>query len=260
MATHLPLTLRSQRLTTDAGGHAVWQVDERLASWPAAETALLLCDVWDNHWSRGAAERLEVMIPRMAAVVEAARRLGVLIVHAPSDTMAFYEGHPARARAVETPRVSPPADIPHVDPPLPVDAADHGSDTGETTTHRAWTRQHPGIPIDPERDVISDDGREVYSVLDALGRRHLLIMGVHTNMCVLHRTFAIKQMVRWGVDVALLRDLTDTMYNPASLPYVSHDEGTRLVVGYIERFWCPTALSDDVLAADAVGAGGAAGQ
>ncbi|NLD73994.1 MAG: cysteine hydrolase [Chloroflexi bacterium] len=251
MSPALQLHLRSQRLTTDAAGHTVWEVEERPAAWPAGETALLLCDVWDDHWSRGAVERLEAMIPRMSAVVEAARELGVLIVHAPSDTMTFYEGHPARVRALETPRVPLPEEIAHADPPLPVDAADHGSDTGETTTHRPWTRQHPGITIDPARDVISDQGEEVYSVLQANGRRRLLIMGVHTNMCILHRTFAIKQMVRWGVDVALLRDLTDAMYNPASSPYVSHEEGTRLVVGYIEKFWCPTALSADVLSSRA---------
>ncbi|MBE0697009.1 MAG: hypothetical protein IH586_08800 [Anaerolineaceae bacterium] len=43
--------------------------------------------------------------------------------------------------------------------------------------------------------------------------------------------------------VALVRDLTDAMYNPAQAPYVSHDEGTRLVIEYIEKFWCPTVLS-----------------
>ena len=104
-----------------------------------------------------------------------------------------------------------------------------------------------GIEIDQDRDGISDDGREVYSFFRSRGISHLLIMGVHTNMCVLHRSFAIKQMVRWGQEVALIRDLTDTMYNPARSPYVSHDEGTRLVVEYIEKFWCPTVLSGDIL-------------
>jgi nicotinamidase-related amidase len=79
------------------------------------------------------------------------------------------------------------------------------------------------------------------------GIEHLLVMGVHTNMCVLHRTFAIKQMVKWGVQVALVRDLTDAMYNPARPPYVSHAEGTRLVVEYIEKFWCPTVESGEIL-------------
>jgi hypothetical protein len=71
-------------------------------------------------------------------------------------------------------------------------------------------------------------------------------MGVHTNMCVLNRSFAIKQLVKWQVAVALVRDLTDTMYNPAMRPYVSHDQGTQLVIGYIERFWCPSLLSTDL--------------
>jgi hypothetical protein len=43
-----------------------------------------------------------------------------------------------------------------------------------------------------------------------------------------------------------VRDLTDAMYNPFRSPYVSHDEGTRLVVEFIEKFWCPTLLSADL--------------
>ena len=127
----------------------------------------------------------------------------------------------------------------------PVDASDHGSDTGETSTHKAWTRQHPAIEIH-DADAISDDGVEIYSFLAHHGITDMVIMGVHTNMCVLGRSFGIRQMVRWGVPIALVRDLTDTMYNPAMSPYVSHDEGTRLVVEYIEKFWCPTILSHDL--------------
>jgi hypothetical protein len=79
------------------------------------------------------------------------------------------------------------------------------------------------------------------------GIGQVLIMGGHTGFCILNRTFAIKQMVRWGMPVALIRDVTDTLYNPARPPYVSHEEGTRLIVGYIEKFWCPTLTSDDLV-------------
>jgi hypothetical protein len=65
-------------------------------------------------------------------------------------------------------------------------------------------------------------------------------------MCILGRSFAIKQMVKWGMPIALCRDLTDSMYNPARPPYVSHDEGTRLIIEFIEKFWCPTVLSADL--------------
>ena len=41
--------------------------------------------------------------------------------------------------------------------------------------------------------------------------------------------------------------MTDTMYNPASEPYVTHFEGNRRVFEYIERFVCPTTTSDCIL-------------
>jgi len=37
------------------------------------------------------------------------------------------------------------------------------------------------------------------------------------------------------------------MYNPSKAPYVSHDEGTKLVVQFIEAFWCPSMTSTDLL-------------
>ncbi|MCK4323279.1 MAG: isochorismatase family protein, partial [Armatimonadetes bacterium] len=97
-------------------------------------------------------------------------------------------------------------------------------------------------------DGISEKGDEVYNYLHQQGITNLIIMGIHTNMCVLERPFGIKQMVRWGLNVMLVRDITDTMYNPADPPYVSHDEGTQLVIAYIEKFWCPTISNDDLMA------------
>jgi hypothetical protein len=69
---------------------------------------------------------------------------------------------------------------------------------------------------------------------------------VHLNMCVLGRPFAIRQMVRLGKEVALARDLTDTMYNPERPPGVDHFTGTDLVVGHVERHWCPSFVSSDL--------------
>lgn len=244
----LLLHLRAQQLTQDAGGHNQWHAVETEEELAGPHVALLLCDVWDAHWSRGASERVDALVPRLNDVVRAARGIGVQIIHAPSDVVDFYAGTPARQRALDLQRAEPPSPLQHEAPPLPIDDSDGGSDTGETPWHRAWSRQHPGIEIDHERDVITDDGLQVYSLLRHRQIARLLIAGVHTNMCVLRRSFAIVQMVRWGVDVALVRDLTDTMYNPAMRPYVSHSEGTQLVVGYIEKFWCPTVHSRDLFA------------
>ena len=106
----LQLTLRRQELSQDDGGHACWREIAEPASYACSQTALLLCDMWDRHWSRGATERVDAMVPRMNEVVTDARNSGVLIVHAPSGTMNFYEGTPARQRALECVPAEPPDD------------------------------------------------------------------------------------------------------------------------------------------------------
>lgn len=58
-------------------------------------------------------------------------------------------------------------------------------------------RQHPAIEINQELDGISDNGWEVYNFLHQGGIKNLIIMGVHTNFCILNRSFAVKQMVKW---------------------------------------------------------------
>lgn len=245
--TYFTLNLRRWQLGQDERGHNHWVAQVTKQQVAADKVAIIICDMWDNHWSRGAVVREAALIPPMNQVLAAARSRGAQIIHAPSETMDFYRDHPARQRMLTIPAIAPPTDQPHDNPPLPVDASDQGSDTGETTTYKAWNRQHPAVIIDEESDLISDNGREIYSYLAQQQIEQVLIMGVHTNMCVLNRSFAIKQMVRWGVNIALVRDLTDTMYNPAMPPYVSHDEGTQLVIGYIEKFWCPSVSSADLL-------------
>jgi nicotinamidase-related amidase len=245
--------LRRQRLGEQAG-FRIWLPDEQRVEWQPGQTALIVCDVWLRHECRGAEVRLARMLPRMDELIGSLRAAGVLIVHAPSGTIPVYDGQPARDRVLAVPAVEPPPDLEHDDPPLPVDSGDacdtvpdHDYPKHEKGMPYPHTRQNDAISIDQGRDVISASGIEIYRYFRHRGIEHVLEMGVHTNMCILNRTFSIKQMVRWGIDIALVRDLTDAMYNPARPPYVSHEEGTRLVVEYIEKFWCPTVTSDQIL-------------
>jgi hypothetical protein len=77
----------------------------------------------------------------------------------------------------------------------------------------------------------------------------VILLFLHVNMCILNRSFGIRQMTRWGVPCILVRDLTDAMYNPKSKPYVSHAAGTPLVIEYIEKYWAPSMTSGDLMAA-----------
>ena len=95
-------------------------------------------------------------------------------------------------------------------------------------------------------DGISDRGDEIFNFCEQEGIKNIALMGVHTNYCILARSFGVRQMVRLGRNVVLARDLTDAMYDPRQPPYVSHARGTELVVEHIEKYWCPSILSRDL--------------
>ncbi len=213
-----------------------------------SHTAIIITDMWDRHWCRGANQRVAAIAVRMEPVIEQARRAGILVIHAPSDTMSFYENAPGRLIAENAPQAAPPSEEKILDGPLPIDDRDGGCDTPGDHEHRVWTRESPLLHIAPG-DVISDKGAEIYNVLNARHIHTILYMGVHANMCILNRTFGIRQMTRWGMRCILVRDLTDAMYNPASPPYVSHAQGVELVIEFIERYWAPTTTSTELLSA-----------
>ena len=244
---------------------------ESPAVWDPKKTAVIVCDVWDYHHSINAVRRLEEMLPSMDSLLRTARQSGSVVIHSPSDCMPGYDGHPARLRAKNTPKRDLPKQIaswncktPKEDPALfvyPLDQSDGGEDD-DPQEHRLWAEKlktlgrDPGLPwkaqnsalsIDATKDYISDRGDEVWAILQSNKIEHVIMIGVHTNMCVLGRPFGLRQLASNGIDVVLVRDLTDCMYNPKRWPYVDHYTGNDLMIGYVEQAVCPTITSDQIL-------------
>jgi nicotinamidase-related amidase len=207
-----------------------------------AKTAILITDMWDKHWCKGATHRVELIAQRMEPLLALARDAGILIIHAPSETMDFYSNAPGRLLAENAPHAMPPPELTFTEAPLPIDDSDEGCDTPGDKPHKAWSRENEALTIAPG-DVISDQGQEIYNVLKEHHIETVLFMGVHANMCILNRSFGVRQLSKWGLRCVLVRDLTDAMYNPASRPFVSHAAGTELVIEFIEKYWAPTTTS-----------------
>ena len=267
-ASEFKLSLRYQRETSKGSGR-YHQLSKR-ARWNAKETAVIVCDVWDLHHSLNAVRRVGELGPRLNQLLKQARKQGATIIHSPSDCMDAYRGHPARVRAQKAPKSANLPDdirswcsvIPSEEAAVyPLDQAD-GGDDDDPSEHAEWAAklkkmgrkvgnpwkmQSKLITIDGKRDYISDRGDEVWNILESRGIKNVILTGVHTNMCVLGRPFGLRQMVRNGKRVVLVRDMTDTMYNPKRWPYVSHFTGTDLIISHIERFVCPTVTSDQIL-------------
>ena len=256
LATALPvaaddLQLNLRRRATASNG--VVHAHHETATWDAKKTAIVVCDMWNQHWCKGATRRVGEMAPRMNDVIRAAREKGVFIIHAPSDTLDFYKDTEQRKRAQAAPKATPKVPLQNWcsldkkrEGDLPIDDSDGGCDcVPQCKNYKAWNRQIAAIDIAPE-DAITDSA-EAYNLLQQRGIDNVIVMGVHTNMCVLGRPFSIRQLVYQGKNVALMRDMTDTMYNPRKSPFVSHFRGTDLVVEHIEKHWCPTLTSADII-------------
>jgi putative membrane-bound dehydrogenase-like protein len=261
-APHEPLLLhaRTRVPVASAGAQshdssAGFMIKEDVLRPDPAKTAIIICDMWDQHWCRGATRRVGELAPAINRAVAAARARGVLIIHAPSSCMDAYKDHPARMRAQAAPRAANlPSDIsgwcskiPAEEKGVyPIDQSDGGCDDGPTCPQGSpWKKQVAAIEIHDE-DAISDSGVEIWNLLESRGIDHVLLTGVHTNMCVLGRPFGLRQLARHGKKPALVRDLTDTMYNSRSWPYVSHFRGTERIIEHIEKFVAPTIASTDL--------------
>ena len=235
---------------------------EESVQWDASETAIIICDMWADHPCKLAAMRVSRIAPRMNEVISLARDHGVAIIHAPSSGMKHYEGTPYRERMKNARPSKPPVPIQswcHFDEkhegPWPIvdnvkrgEAKVTGCDDPIATPHRATDRhQHPAIQI-IGYDGISDNGQEIFNFLEQEGRKNVVLMGVHTNMCVLGRPFGIRQQKYLGKNVVLCRDLTDALYDPRDKPHVSHARGVELVIEHIEKYWCPSILGKSLTA------------
>ena len=248
-----PLTLNLRKRVEVAPEAKRWHTVTTPTAWQPEQTAIIICDMWDKHWCPNSTARVAEMAGRMNEVVKAARSRGVFIIHCPSDTMDFYKDSPQRKRAQAAPMVETKRPLERwcrIDPtreaPLPIDDTDGGCDCDQPVkNYRAWSRQIATIEIDGA-DAITDSD-EAYRLMKSRGIENVVVMGVHTNMCVLGRPFSIRQLNYQGMNVALMRDMTDTMYNPSMKPFVSHFTGNDLVVEHIEKYWCPTITSSDFL-------------
>ena len=264
-----PLTLQTRLRVPVEKQSKRFHTITRSVEWNPKQTAIVVCDMWDLHHCLNATRRVGEMAPRMNHVLTVARSRGVTIIHAPSSCTDSYKDHPARKLAMSIPRSKNlPKEIGswcYVIPEeqkgvYPIDQSDGGEDD-DAYEHRQWAARLTAMGRNPRApwksqiaaiemqpgDFISDNGEEIWSIMEARGIENVVLVGVHVNMCVLGRPFGLRQMIKNGKNTVLMRDMTDTMYNPARKPFVSHFTGTDLIVEHIEKHVCPTITSVDFL-------------
>ena len=130
------VTLRDRALSDEGN----LSVRHRSQEWDARKTAVIVCDMWDRHWCKGATDRVAEMAPAINRLIAVARGQGALVIHAPSGVTGYYQGHRGRSIAQKAP-----------------DAADLPAEIG---TWNSWIseREEAAYPID-QSDGGEDDER-----------------------------------------------------------------------------------------------------
>ena len=203
------------------------------------KTAIVIIDMWNSHWCMTASERVSAMVPRMNAVLQAARELGMQVIWNPSDVVSAYSGYPQYEKAVAvvsrpTPKVR---DIPSTKFTARGGACMCGPGF-KCGGNYGWDGMHPDLVLG-DNDLISASTDELYSLLSDRGITNLIYMGVHTNICVYGKPGGLSEMWQAGFNCALALDLNDafTRYDPA-IPYTP-DQGTSEIDGNLQLAGIP---------------------
>src|SRR6187401_3201898 len=71
-ADPLQLTLRSRPKAGDA-------IQEKTVAWEPKKTAIIVCDMWDDHWCKSAARRVTELAGPMNDMLKVARAKGIFV-------------------------------------------------------------------------------------------------------------------------------------------------------------------------------------
>ena len=247
------------RLYTDPGVElAEENYHHNALNWemPLHAAALICLDVWDWHFARDTLERIEeITVGKIAPLVEACRRAGLQVIHAPGAPLA--QRHPNWVRLVgedEKPPSErwpnspdwPPQEFRKKEGPHAQYARPEEPQHRQRTEHRETRRRlHPSVqPVGDEAVVLS--GEELHRLCAKRGALFLFYVGFNTNACIVGRDYGTKAMDRRGYDVVLVRDCTTGMETHET------KEGlicTRGQIASLEQFGVYTITSGEIVEA-----------
>lgn len=214
---------------------------------PLAQSALVLVDVWQQHYLKDTEARTEDIINRkLYPFVAKCREEGLQVIHAP-----------ARRVAVRSPnwvKLTPPVDYYFkADSWPPADFIERKGafasfdkpfePRGEERKAIAASMDfHPKVrPVGAEAVVCS--GEELHQYCKKKGIVFLLYAGFNTNGCILSRTYGTVNMGLRGYGIVLVRDCTTGMETKESQPEMRQTNGAILLLETWGHF---TVTSDEV--------------
>ncbi|MDA0337548.1 MAG: isochorismatase family protein [bacterium] len=208
---------------------------------PRSQCALVLLDVWNQHYLKDTEARAEAIIQqRLRPLLAAARQAGLPIVHAPSPAQA--QKHPQWLQLPgwdesTWPRDDswPPADFRRSDGAFLAYRLPEEPRDAEREAHRAGLQIHPDMQPMAGEPVIAT-GQELHLWCRNQGILFLLFAGFNTNACMLHRDYGTIDMSRRGYTVVIVRDCTTGMESAATHATLGQTENAILLSEMFGRY------------------------
>lgn len=211
------------------------QVKEEIKQIDPENMGIVVIDMWNHHWCKTAANRVSTMVPRFNKSFETARKLGMKIFWAPTDGIARHMGTMPRERAAAVPyhKLNEIRDL-----QIDFTHSRNGCLCGpgiHCMVDYGWDGLNPDLNIEEETDYVISSTLELYSLCKELDITTLIYSGVHTNICVVGKPPALKNMYNAGIEGYLARDLTDAFISPIPAEGISNEQGTADIVEDIEN-------------------------
>jgi hypothetical protein len=158
---------------------------------------VIAVDVWNYHWCKTAAMRIDAILPRMNEALDGARALGMTVMLCPSDVIDNYVGYPQREAVLALPQYPVPAVVNVTGPHPPVEEG-CGCGRERCYANYGWDAMHPALRID-DADLMPYTQAEVYAICKKYGLTHLIYVGFHTQACLLGKPMGLKAMKSAGL-------------------------------------------------------------
>lgn len=215
---------------------------------PISQTALVLVDVWQRHYIKDTEARGEAIINNnLIPLMEACRKAGLQIIHAPSPPVAML--HPNWVKLVSKDEMSPKRES---WPPAPFRSKSgvYQSYRRPVEPREAEKQSLPPLTFHPKARPIGNEpvvatGEELHRYCKQKGILFLLYAGFNTNACILSRDYGTIQMSNRGYEVILVRDCTTGMESRYTHDSLSQTTGAILL---LEMFGQYSIGSDEVKA------------
>jgi hypothetical protein len=237
-SAEIEFTLQTRDPVTDKIVLATEKVD-------STRVGVIAVDVWNFHWCKTAAMRIDAIVPRLNEALAGARALGMTVMLCPSDVVDNYVGYPQRESVLALPKYPVPVVVNVTYPPASL-AGGCACGRERCGVTYGWDAMHPDLRI-ADADLMPNTQAEVYAICKKYGLTHLIYVGFHTEVCLLGKPTGLRAMKSAGLHCLLARDMTDAHPCYDQARNLAPDLNTGRVVAFFEKYLAPTISFQDEL-------------